>query len=75
VRVGSIIKRLALPAVVLGLATGCSGIATTQSFSPLMFFLPGLVEARPVPQQTVPIMKTVSPAQIIALNRDSATAN
>ncbi len=68
------IKRLALAAVVLGLATGCSGIATTQSFSPLMFFLPGLVETRPVSPQIVPVMQTATPAQI-ASNRDLATVN
>jgi len=67
-------KCLALAAVVPGLCTGCSGIATTQSFSPLMFFLPGLVETRPAPPQIVPIMQTAAPARI-ASNRDLATVN
>jgi len=67
-------KCLALAAAVLGLGTGCSGINTTQSFSPLMFFLPGLVETRPVSPQIVPVMQTASPAQI-ASNRDLATVN
>jgi hypothetical protein len=75
VRVRSIIKCLALAAIVLGVATGCSGLNTTQSFSPLMFFLPGLVENKPGSPQIVPIMKTGSPAQIIASNRDSAKVN
>ena len=74
-RVGSLIKCLALAAVVLGLGTGCSGIATTQSFSPLMFFLPGLVETKPASPQIVPVMQTSIPAQVIALNRDSAKVN
>ena len=68
------IKCLALAAVVLGLGTGCSGIATTQSFSPLMFFLPGLVETRPVSPQIVPVLQTAAPAQI-ASNGDLATVN
>jgi hypothetical protein len=75
VKVGSILKCLALAAVVLGFATGCSGIATTQTFSPLMFFLPGLVETRPASPQIVPIMQTASPAHVVASNRDSAKAN
>jgi hypothetical protein len=75
VRVGSLIKCLAVAAVIVGMGTGCSGIATTQSFSPLMFFLPGLVESKPVPPQIVPVMQTVSPAQVIASNRDLAQVN
>jgi hypothetical protein len=67
-------KCLALAAVVLGLGTGCSGIAATQSFSPLMFFLPGLAEARPASPQIVPVMQTAAPAQL-ASGRDLATAN
>jgi len=75
VKVGSLIKGLALVALVLCLGTGCAGIATTQSFSPLMFFLPGLVETKPGSPQIVPIMQTVSPAQVVASNRDSVKAN
>ena len=74
VRVNSTMKCLALAAVVLGLGTGCSGIATTQSVSPLMFFLPGLVETRPGSPQIVPVMQTAPPAQI-ASNRGLATVN
>jgi hypothetical protein len=75
VRVRSIMKCLALAAIVLGVATGCAGIATTQTFSPLMFFLPGLVENKPASPQIVPIMKTAAPAQAVASNRDSAKVN
>jgi len=74
VRVGSITKCLALAAVVLGLGTGCGGIAATQSVSPLMFFLPGLVETRPGSPQIVPVMRAAAPARI-ALNRDLAAVN
>ena len=74
VRVGSIIKCLALAAVVLALGTGCSGINTTQSFSPLMFFFPGLVETRPASPRIVPLLQTASPAQV-AFNRDLATVD
>jgi len=74
VRVGSIMKCLALAAVIPGLGTGCSGIAATQSFSPLMFFLPGLVETRPASPQIVPVLQTAPPAQM-ASNRDLAAVN
>jgi len=67
-------KCLALAAVAAGLGTGCSGIAASQSFSPLMFFLPGLVETRPASPRRVPVMQTATPAQI-ASNRDLATVN
>ncbi|MGP8201626.1 MAG: hypothetical protein ACLQU4_19220 [Limisphaerales bacterium] len=67
-------KCVAAAAVVLGLGTGCAGIATTQSFSPLMFFLPGLVETKPGTPQIVPVMQPAKSAQI-ASNRDSATLN
>ncbi len=75
VRVGSITKCLALAAVVLGLGTGCAGIATTQTFSPLMFFLPGLAETKPASPQIVPVIKTAAPPQVIASNRDLAKVN
>jgi len=75
VRVGSIKKCLALSAIVLAIGTGCGGVHTTQSFSPLMFFLPGLAENKPAAPQIVPIMKTASPAQAIASNRDSVKVN
>ena len=74
-RVRSIIKCLAASAVVLGLGTGCGGLNTTQTFSPLMFFLPGLVEAKPASPQIVPVMQTASPAQVIASNKVLAKAN
>jgi hypothetical protein len=65
---------LALAAAVLGLGTGCGGIAATQSVSPLMFFLPGMVETRPGSPQIVPITTTATPA-LIASNRGLATVN
>jgi hypothetical protein len=74
VKVRSMIKCLALLFVTAGIGTGCSGIATSQSFSPLMFFLPGLGETRPVPSQIVPLEKTGITAQM-ASNRDSAQVN
>jgi hypothetical protein len=66
------VKCLALAAVLLSLGTGCGGIATTQSFSPLMFFLPGLAEARPAAPQIVHVIQTAKPAQI-ASTRDLTT--
>jgi hypothetical protein len=42
---------IALPLVgsLLLLATGCSGINASKSFSPASFFLPGLLQADPPP--------------------------
>jgi hypothetical protein len=74
VRVRSIIKCLALALITAGIGTGCSGIATSQSFSPIMFFLPGMVETKPVPSQIVPLQKTGVTAQM-ASNRDSVQVN
>jgi hypothetical protein len=70
-------KCLALAAVILGLGTGCGGLATTQTISPLMFFLPGMVETKPASPQIVPVMQTATatPAQVIASNRDSVKVN
>jgi len=67
-------KCVAAAAVVLGLGTGCAGISTTQSFSPLMFFLPGLVEAKPGTPQIIPVTQPAKTAQI-ASNRGSVTLN
>jgi len=74
VRVGSVIKCLALTVAVLGLGTGCGGIATTQTISPLMFFLPGLAEARPGSPQIVPVVRTTTGTPL-ASNRDLAKLN
>jgi hypothetical protein len=46
VKFGSSIKCLACSAALLLLCAGCGGFAATPSFSPLMFFLPGLVDAK-----------------------------
>jgi len=43
--------RLAGFAGVLTLGAGCSGINSSQSVSPASFFLPGLLQAEPVPSQ------------------------
>jgi len=67
-------KTLAVAGVLLGIGTGCSGLATTQSFSPLMFFLPGLADSKTVPSQVVPVMKTAPVAQV-ASNRVLAKTN
>jgi hypothetical protein len=74
VRVGSITRCLALAGVVLAFGTGCAGINASQSVSPIMFLLPGLVENKPVPPQIVPVIKNAPTAQI-AFNRDSVKAN
>jgi len=75
VRVGSLIKTLALGAILAVSVTGCGGIAATPTFSPLMFFLPGLAKDHAKPRQIVPLKQDGSPAQVIASNRDSAKVN
>jgi hypothetical protein len=54
VRVGSKFKSLAMAAVVLVVGAGCGGFNATPAFSPLMFFFPGLADARLTPRQTPP---------------------
>jgi len=55
VKYGSVVKLLAVAATVLCLGTGCGGLYGSQAVSPLMFFLPGLVQAKPVvPQPNTP---------------------
>jgi hypothetical protein len=41
----------AVPAL-LFFGTGCSGINASQGFSPLSFFLPGIVQAKPVQEKS-----------------------
>jgi hypothetical protein len=64
-----------LAAIVAGAGTGCGGIATTQTINPLMFFLPGMVENQPSSPQIVPLIKTGTPAQAVASNRDLTKVN
>jgi hypothetical protein len=47
VKLGWLKRTLALLATAVTVA-GCSGINATQSISPLMFFLPGLGQTKPV---------------------------
>lgn len=54
------LARLLALAGLAGLATGCSGINASKSFSPLSFFLPGLVRAEPA--KTTP--EPVAPAPV-----------
>jgi len=41
--------RLALAVAVLASCAGCGGFSGSKSFSPLSFFLPGLMKADPKP--------------------------
>jgi hypothetical protein len=68
VKAGSIIKCLALAAVIPLIGAGCAGIATTQTISPLMFFLPGLVDTKPNPPQTIPVTQVASERDLSQLN-------
>jgi len=43
-----------MSAVVLAVGNGCGGFNATPAFSPLMFFLPGLADAKQTPRQTPP---------------------
>src|SRR5437588_9874530 len=48
VNLGWITRTFAMVSILLLVGTGCSGINTTQSISPLMFFLPGIGQTKPV---------------------------
>jgi len=67
-------KCLALGAIVVGLGAGCSGINTTQGVSPLMFFLPGLVQSTPVSRQIIPVKSAPATARMAA-NGDLSPVN
>ena len=45
---------LAIASVLLLVGTGCTGINTQQTINPLMFFLPGIGQTKPVEQPVVP---------------------
>ena len=62
VKFGSSIKCLACSAALLLLCAGCGGIATTQTISPLMFFLPGFVEVKST-NASPGIVAAVQPAE------------
>jgi hypothetical protein len=58
VKLGSVAKLMIVVSALPLCGTGCSSISAAPSFSPLMFFLPGLVQTKPpllqppVPGQT-----------------------
>jgi hypothetical protein len=58
VRLGPILKTLAVAAALLVIGNGCGGFNATPAFSPLMFFLPGLADnkhpAPHAPPKTTP---------------------
>jgi uncharacterized membrane protein YfcA len=68
-------KCCALVVVAVGFSTGCGGLAATQSFSPLMFFLPGIAESKPVPPQMVQVTNKANSMQIVASKGDLAQVN
>jgi hypothetical protein len=51
VKFGSIAKVLALASALLVIGSGCGGFYAAPSFSPLMFLLPGMVQAKPASPQ------------------------
>lgn len=66
-RLGSLVKSLAVLPVILLVGSGCGGIAASGAVSPLMFLLPGLGQNKTqVPAVTVPAV-TVPAAAAPAL--------
>jgi hypothetical protein len=59
VKIGWFKRTFALAAVAFAVA-GCSGINTQQTINPLMFFLPGLGQTKPVEKQPVTATQTAS---------------
>jgi hypothetical protein len=57
-------------ALIAALATGCSGINASKSFSPLDFILPGLMQnsppspVSPIQTNTVPLLAQAGPVQL-----------
>ena len=45
--------------------TGCSGIAATQSVSPLMFLLPGFIKAKPAAPRPLELPADVDPRVLV----------
>jgi hypothetical protein len=55
VKFGSLVKILAMVSALLVIGTGCGSMYAAPSFSPLMFFLPGLIQTKPaLPQPPGP---------------------
>ncbi len=72
VRARSVVKSLLLASVIAVIGGGCGGIAATPAFSPLMFLLPGLGQAKPAaPTPSV----TNAPSMQVASNRDLSQVN
>jgi hypothetical protein len=60
VKLGWLSRTLALAVTAIFVGTGCSGINTQQTINPLMFFLPGIGQTKPVEKQ--PAAAPKSPA-------------
>jgi len=71
-RLGSLVKSLAVLPVVLLIGSGCGGIAASGAVSPLMFLLPGLGQNKAqtppvaVPAVTAPSLVSSEPIQVLA---------
>jgi hypothetical protein len=62
------VKSLLLAAALGLVCAGCGGLSASKSFSPLMFFLPGLGQAKPAPSPS-------EPSTLVASNRDLSLVN
>jgi hypothetical protein len=58
VKLGWLSRTLALAVTAIVVGTGCSGINTQQTINPLMFFLPGIGQTKPVEKQPAAAPKT-----------------
>jgi hypothetical protein len=54
VRLGSVLKSLAVAIFLLAIGNGCGGFNATPAFSPLMLFLPGIADNKQPAKQTPP---------------------
>jgi hypothetical protein len=64
-----------LVATIVIVGTGCSGINTQQTINPLMFFLPGIGQNKPVEKQPAAPVQTASLAHKQGDNTDSVQLN
>jgi hypothetical protein len=75
VNLGWFKRTFALAATVLLVGTGCSGINTQQTINPLMFFLPGIGQTKPVEKQPAAATETASLTHKTGDNTDSVQLN
>ncbi len=64
-RIGSMLKNLAVLPAILLIGAGCGGIAASQTVSPLMFLLPGFGQNK-APAAPAPTQPKLEPVRVLA---------